>query len=160
MEAYQEYSNSNSEGITIHNKRVLTIGYGGRSPDELITLLSKNKVCEVVDVRLRPDKAFMGTYVRSKNKDEGIQGLLGASEIDYFSFIELGNLFYEVQDWRKRYEELIYKSGDNILTRLIEVISQSRTPCLMCAEKKVTDCHRLIIANYLQTKGYFVEHIE
>ena len=144
----------------MYNKKILTIGYGGRSPNELITLLTRNGVHEVVDVRLRPDNASMGSYVRAKNKDKGIQRLLGASEIAYFSFIELGNLFYDFQDWRKRYEELLYKSGDNILTRLIEVISQSQTACLMCAEKKVIDCHRLIIANYLQTKGYLVEHIE
>jgi len=31
--------------------------------------------------------------------------------------------------------------------------------CLLCAEKKVADCHRLQIAEHLEKKGWEIEHI-
>ena len=52
-----------------------------------------------VDVRLRPDRASMGTYVRAKTPDKGIEAWLGAAGIGYVSLIELGNVFLDFDDW-------------------------------------------------------------
>ena len=134
-----------------------TIGYGGRNPEKFVTLLKEKGVHAIVDVRLRPDKASMGTYVKSKDSNKGIQSLLTKAGIQYFSFVELGNPFMDLEDWAERYRCLMDKTGDLLIERLSQVPSPF---CLMCAEKRASNCHRLIIAEYLVTKGYQVEHIE
>jgi uncharacterized protein (DUF488 family) len=137
--------------------KCFTIGYGGRRPDDFVGLLQQHDIVTVVDVRLRPDRASMGIYTQAKSPEKGIQSLLAKSAIQYVSFLELGNVFREVEDWRQRYQRLIEQAGDVLLERLWSVPAPF---CLMCAEQKVKDCHRLVIAEYLAAKGWEVEHVE
>jgi uncharacterized protein (DUF488 family) len=99
----------------------------------------------------------MGIYTQAKSPEKGIQGLLAKGGIQYVSFLELGNVFRDTEDWRQRYQRLIEQAGDVLLERLWSVPSPF---CLMCAEQKVQNCHRLIIAQYVEGKGWEVEHIE
>ena len=140
-----------------HPKRVYTIGYGGRLPRDFVAQLRQAAIPLVVDVRLRPDRASMGAYVRARTPDKGIQGLLAAANIAYASIIELGNVFLECEDWHERYRSLWEQAGDTLAERL----RQLPTPfCLMCAERRVTQCHRQFIAEYLLRRGYAVDHLE
>ncbi|MBN2271254.1 MAG: DUF488 domain-containing protein [Sedimentisphaerales bacterium] len=137
--------------------KAYTVGYGGRKPDEFISLLKEKGVKAIVDVRLRPEHSSMGTYARTKDPQKGIQRLLGDAGIQYFSFVELGNVFLEFDDWESRYRRLMDQAADILLERLLRV----PTPfCLMCAEKSAVRCHRKNIADYLAATGYEVEHIE
>jgi len=137
--------------------RFYTIGYGGRKPEEFLDLLKQKGIKVVIDVRLRPDRASMGSFARAKSQDKGIQRLLSTAGIEYISVIELGNVFLEYADWRERYQELLTKAGGLLIQRLENI---SCPFCLMCAEKSPEMCHRFLIAEYLVSKGYEVEHIE
>ena len=137
--------------------KFFTIGYGGRKPQEFLDLLNQRGVKVVIDVRLRPDHASMGSYARAKSADKGIQGLLDTVGIEYLSILELGNIFLEYGDWRERYRDLLGRAGDLLTQRLKNVPSPF---CLMCAERAPAECHRSLIAEYLASKGYEVEHIE
>ena len=137
--------------------KFFTIGYGGHTPGDLIALLKQNNIRTVVDVRLRPDRASMGSFARAKSQDKGIQKLLATAGIEYISVVELGNLFLEYTDWRERYRELLVRAGD-LLTHRLENLPSSF--CLMCAEKSPVECHRFLIAQYLVQKGYEAEHIQ
>lgn len=64
--------------------KIFTVGYGGRKPGEFIDLLKKNDVKIVVDVRLKPERAFMGIYAKGKDPHKGIQGLLERAGIQQF----------------------------------------------------------------------------
>ena len=134
-----------------------TIGYGGRKPEDLVDLLKQKNIKTVVDVRLRPDRASIGSYKKTKDPGKDIQGLLAKHNISYVSLVELGNVFLECKDWRVRYQQLLETAGDLLIERLLTV---SIPFCLMCAEKKATECHRYLIANYLVSGGHEVEHIE
>jgi uncharacterized protein (DUF488 family) len=138
-------------------KRAYTVGYGGRLPRDFVTLLQQHGIPRVVDVRLRPDRASMGAYVRAKTADKGIQGLLAGASIAYVSVVELGNVFIDCEEWRDRYWRLWDRAGDVLAERLWQI----QPPfCLMCAERHARQCHRQRIADYLVEHGYVVEHLE
>jgi uncharacterized protein (DUF488 family) len=135
-----------------------TIGYGGRKPDEFVQLLAGHGVRTVIDVRLRPDRASLGYYTKAKEPDKGIAGLLGRSGIGYVSLPELGNLFLGYDDWQTRYGDFLDRAGPLLFDRIGDVPGPV---CLLCAEKRVAECHRRHIAEYLaRTRGWAFNHIE
>jgi uncharacterized protein (DUF488 family) len=135
-----------------------TIGYGGRAPAEFAERLIQHGVKAVADVRIHPDRASMGAYVKAKSADKGIEKLLGERGIAYRSILELGNLFRDLDEWRAPYCALFDRAGDLLVGRLEDLPEPF---CLMCAEKRSADCHRLVIADFLvRTRGWNVEHIE
>lgn len=135
-----------------------TIGYGGRDPKDFLEILSAKGIKTIVDVRLRPDKARLGTWVKANTPDKGIEKFLAAAGIGYVSLIELGNIFREYPDWETWYRGLLEQAGELLVERLAGI---PQPFCLICAEKKVADCHRRLIAEYLVVKqGAEVEHIE
>jgi uncharacterized protein (DUF488 family) len=135
-----------------------TIGYGGRPPDEFARLLAAHGVATVVDVRLRPDKASMGSYALAKDADKGIAGLLARAGVGYVSLPELGNLFLGYPDSLARYADFIERAGPLLFDRLAGVPGPV---CLLCAEKRVAECHRKAIADHLtRTRGWAFTHIE
>jgi hypothetical protein len=125
---------------------------------DLLEILLAKGIQTVVDVRLRPDKARLGTRAKAKTPDKGIEHLLAGDGIGYVSLIELGNIFREYPDWEARYKALLDKAGDLLVERKSGVPQPFG---LLCAEKRVADCHRRLIAEYLvEKKGAEVEHIE
>src|SRR5262245_34656132 len=118
---------------------LFTIGYGGRTPEDLVRLLRENGIRTLVDVRLRPDRASMGVWVKAKTPDKGIERIIGHAGIGYVSLVELGNVFNGFPDWQRRYEALLSRSGDLLVERLDGLPDPL---CLLCAEKLVGDCHR------------------
>ena len=111
----------------------------------------------VVDVRLRPDHAHIGSFARARSPEKGIQALLGAEGLDYASLPELGNVFMDCADWRERFQALI-EARRRPAGRA--TAAHSAALRLLCAEKRASDCHRTLIADRLVTLGWRVEHIE
>jgi uncharacterized protein (DUF488 family) len=112
----------------------------------------------VVDVRLRPDKATRGSYAKAKDADKGIAGLLARAGIGYVSLPELGNLFRDYDDWPDRYQRFLAAAGSLLFDRLAGLPGPI---CLLCAEKRVAECHRRHLADYLhQTSGWTFTHLE
>jgi uncharacterized protein (DUF488 family) len=138
--------------------RVYTIGYGGRTPKELQGLLMAHGVRTIVDIRLRPDRASMGCWTKAKTPDKGIERVLGEVGVGYRSVVELGNPFLGHDDWPARYSRLIASAGE----LLVEALAGVPEPyCLLCAEKRASECHRSHVADFLRrTRGCEVVHIE
>ncbi|MFH0802948.1 MAG: DUF488 domain-containing protein [bacterium] len=137
---------------------VFTVGYGGRSQEEFLALLQQNNIRTVIDIRLRPDHAYMGIWAKARTPDKGIEKWLSDAGIGYRSLIELGNVFLEYPDWQRRYQELLDSSGEFLTAGLTEIPGPF---CLLCAEKRVVECHRLLVAEYLvKHKGAKVHHLE
>ena len=133
-----------------------TIGYGGRRPDEFARLLRDAGVRTVADVRLRPDRASMGSYKYTAKPDTGIEKLLADAGIGYTSLPELGNVFLGFEDSIARYASFFDRAADLLVPRLLGL---PQPFCLLCAEKKLADCHRQAIADYLVSLGHEARHL-
>src|SRR5499425_3769105 len=69
-----------------------TIGYGGRHPQDFVTLLAQACIRLVCDVRAEPRRAYRGIYTFNPEKDRGpLPQLLAQAGIDYRWFPALGN---------------------------------------------------------------------
>jgi uncharacterized protein (DUF488 family) len=113
---------------------------------------------EVLEDRYDRIEPGWGHGVKANTPDKGIEKFLAGAGIGYVSLIELGNLFIEYDDWEARYKTLLDQAGDLLVDRLAGV---PQPFSLLCAEKRVADCHRRLIAEYLvEKKGAKVEHIE
>jgi uncharacterized protein (DUF488 family) len=138
--------------------KFFTIGYGGWTPHDFLNALTERNIATVVDCRLNPNRAYIGTFVKAKTPDKGIQRLLASEGIKYIDDPELfGNPFLDVEDWRAPYQAHVEQHG----AEMVKFLTQVEQPfALMCAEKKGSECHREYIAAYLARTGWDVEHIE
>jgi hypothetical protein len=100
----------------------------------------------------------MGAFARAKESDKGIAGLLARAGVGYVSLPELGNLFLDYDDWPTRYADFLERAGPLLFDRIAGVPGPV---CLLCAEKKLADCHRRHVAEYLaRTRGWTFTHLE
>ena len=97
--------------------KLFTIGYGGRTKDEFLTLARQRRAdggrCAAAS---RP--ASMGIWVKAKTPDKGIEKMLSDAGIGYRSLVELGNLFLDFDDWQQRYGQLLESPGELLVGRL------------------------------------------
>jgi uncharacterized protein (DUF488 family) len=135
-----------------------TIGYGGRHPQDFVTLLARARIGLVCDVRAEPRRAYRGIYTFNPEKGSGpLPRLLAQAGIAYEWFPELGNP--ERQDPEIRaFEQLMAQEAKHRLQRLQSCV-QVLCACLLCAEQDVQRCHRRIIVAHLTAYGYDVQHL-
>ena len=137
--------------------RFYTIGYGGKSPSAFVALLQDHRIRTVVDVRVEPTKAHLGSYVRAKSPDKGIEQILSAGGIGYVSIPALGNPFRGDPDWKAKYDRW-FREGAATKHEFLECLPEPY--CLLCAEKDPRECHRQTIADVITERGGVVTHLD
>lgn len=129
---------------------VYTIGYEGLTTDSFIETLKKNAIEQVLDVREIPISRKPG-FSKSKLTD-----VLGKVGISYVHIKELGSpkeIREKLQE-TKDYETFFFKYRNYLGTHFYliqdawELVTEKKT-CLLCFEKKPSECHRSVIAEYL-----------
>lgn len=129
---------------------VYTIGYEGLSSDSFIDILSKNEIEQVLDVREIPisRKPGFSKGILSKNLEN--------AGISYVHMKELGSPkkirddLHETKDYEKFFSAYRFYIGTHFMyiQNAWELVTQKKT-CLLCFEKKPTECHRSVIASCL-----------
>ena len=135
--------------------KLLTIGYGGRLPEEFARLLVQHGVRTIADIRILP-KGYISAFTKTPSSGTGIEKLLGGVGIKYAWVRELGNPFREDEDWRARYREMLAREGE---PRTKQLLTLEGPVCLLCAEKLPQDCHRSLLVEWLAPRGHEFEHI-
>ena len=64
-------------------RTIFTIGYGGKTREQFLGPLKQHGIEVVADVRIYPNRASMGMYVKAKSPDKGIEKTLGDAQIGY-----------------------------------------------------------------------------
>ena len=133
---------------------IYTIGYGGRGREEFVEALKKHGIELIADVRMTPNRASMGMYVKAKTPLKGIERMLGEAGIEYVWMEELGNPDREDPEMTL-YRTVIWQELPQRTQRLAE-LAKTKAACLLCAEKDVCRCHRGIIGDFLRRAGWEV----
>jgi len=148
-------------GETLQATKLFTIGYGGRKPSEFPSLLKRHGIKTIIDVRLRPNRACMGSYVKAKTADKGIVALLSGAGIDYRHEPDLAptdgilTTWMESKrsdtDWALYEDQFIPVLEERKIEKSIK-LGDFNHACLLCSESKPEKCHRRLIAEYLRDK--------
>lgn len=137
-------------------KAIYTIGYEGADIDRFLDTLKEAEVATVADVRavaLSRKKGF------SKNQ---LRANLAEREIGYSHFIDLGTPkagreAARADDTERMHrifcEQLATEGAQAQLEQLIELAGEQPI-CLLCFERDPARCHRRIIAERLEKRGF------
>jgi ParB family chromosome partitioning protein len=148
---------------------IYTVGYRGRSPEELIELLKRHGIKVLVDVRhgKRARKGFSPTDLRKRLEEHDMIYIsmpsLGVSRIVREPYLE-GRLSFEC--FRQWYLWWIEKNR-RVWEDAIRKIKGIGAVAIMCAERYPKPrgeqrhyCHRDILADYLIQQGFFEDRFD
>jgi uncharacterized protein (DUF488 family) len=141
--------------------RVLTIGHGTRSREELAETLLEAGAGTLVDVRRYP-----GSLRNPQFNREGLAAALEAAGIRYRHAVELGGR-RSGEPGEERFACIRVAAFRSYAARMAQaewLAALDRTlaepqPCVMCAETPWQRCHRRLIADLLTARGHEVIHL-
>ncbi len=132
-------------------RTLYTVGHSIYEIEDFISLLKKNNVNTIVDIRSAPYSKFASQYNR-----EDLKYYLNENEICYIFMGDLLGARYEDKDllfengkvnFKKVQETISFQQGIN---RLDKGISKGYNISLMCSEKEAFDCHRFgLVSEYV-----------
>lgn len=129
---------------------VATVGYEGRSLDELLKVMRGDGATLLVDVRLTPVSRKVGLSKRRLSE------ALERSGIAYRHMPELGNPKDNRDSLRAgcpaaagRFRDLLHEEPGRDALRELGVLSEQQRVMLLCYERDATTCHRSLVAEEL-----------
>lgn len=138
---------------------VFTVGYEKRDIKNFIKLLKINKINLLIDIRANGFSRKTGFSSKVLENNLHLEG------IDYLAIKELGapkqlrnGLKEKGYTWFfKKYRD--YIDGEKSEVDKLEKIVKNTRSCLMCFELNPNECHRSIVSNKLQERGFKVAHV-
>src|SRR6516162_7875261 len=144
--------------------KIWTIGHSTRSIEDFISLLKKNKIKLLADVRSLPGSKRYPQF----NKD-GLETSLTIHGIRYEHFPELGgrrkpnadsrNTAWRNASFRGYADYMETEEFHKGVERLLALAGEAGPAAIMCAEAVWWRCHRSLISDYLKARGIDVMHI-
>lgn len=144
--------------------RIWTIGHSTREIDDFVSLLKKNGIRVVADVRMFPGSRRYPQFGR-----EALAKSLSEAGIRYEHFPELGgrrktnpdskNTAWRNESFRGYADYMETEDFRKGIKRLADVAETSGPTAVMCAEAVWWRCHRSLISDYLKAQGVEVLHI-
>lgn len=140
--------------------KLFTIGYSGRTVDDILTLLEQHKITALCDVRSMPyssrNPQFNRELLKKASKSHHIEYVflgeeLGARPKDSSCYVDGKAIHQNISD------SSLFKNG---LARIRIGMRKRYVLALMCAEKDPMTCHRsILICRNLRGQGIDIRHI-
>lgn len=134
------------------SRTIVSVGYEGRTLDEVVSALVLNKVKVLVDVRLTPvsrksgfSKASLSAALRQANIRYRHEPSLGNPRDNRDAF-RSGS-----RSARKRFERHLDNGAKATYLATLELARRSRV-ALLCFEREHSECHRSCIADRAQSE--------
>lgn len=139
---------------------VYTIGYGGRTFEDVIKHLQKYEIQYLIDVRTTPFSRFQPEFSK--------EPLLHTLENHSIRYVFMGDLLGGKPeddncytdgkvDYEKCESKDFFKKG---ITRIKKAIAQGLNICILCSEGKPWMCHRSkLIGKVLSDDGIDIKHL-
>lgn len=148
--------------------RIWTIGHSTRSLEELVALLKENVIETLADVRAFPTSRAFPHFRRDNLERElprvGISYVWLGPELGGHRPKSDGlgegspNRGLRSEAFHRYADYMLGPAFEKGIRHLLEVAARSLT-AYMCAEKLYWRCHRLLISDYLVSRGVEVWHI-
>ncbi len=143
--------------------KVFTIGFTKKSAEEFFTILRKNKVKKIIDIRLNNDNQLAG-FSKKADLKYFLKTILN---IDYEHKTELAptdEILQLVKKEKISWKEYEMKYIKLISSRRIENLltpEELNETCLLCSEAEPEHCHRRLLAEYLSKKwnNVIIKHL-
>jgi uncharacterized protein (DUF488 family) len=138
-----------------------TIGYEGRTPEDLVEVLKRNRVAVLVDIRLSPQSRMKGFSLRALFETMRKAGIRYEHMRDLGNPPEIRALFHggKLEEGRRRYRAFLTNGHSAALDALISE-AQRQPTAILCVERFPGDCHRDVVADVAGTRSDFrVEHL-
>jgi uncharacterized protein (DUF488 family) len=136
--------------------RLYTIGYEGADPDRFVEALGAAGVAVVADVRavaLSRKRGFSKNQLRERLREGGV---------DYRHFIELGTPKAgreaarggDAATMRRIFCEQLATAPAQAAFEELATLAATQPVCLMCFERDPATCHRRVLAERLEERGF------
>lgn len=124
---------------------VFTVGYEGRSPDELFRLLVAAGVTVLVDSRWRPQSRKAGFSKSALQRECARRGIEYRHERDLGTPPEIMRQFRETGDYDwDAYQAFLRTKASTVDT--VASVARTASICLLCYELDAAQCHRRFVA--------------
>ena len=133
--------------------KLYTIGFTKKTAKCFFEVLKKNKIDELVDVRLN-NKSQLAGFAKGKDLEYFLDIICGIKYCYEESFAPTKTL---LDDWKKgiiswdvyekRYKELLEKRL--ALNTFKKKYTNKKNICFLCSEATVEHCHRRLLAEYI-----------
>ena len=132
--------------------KIFTIGFTKKNAKEFFQLLKINNIEQLVDIRLNNTSQLAG-FTKKDDLEFFLKELCGIT-YHHFKYLaptkEIRDLYIKEKNWEnytKAYNELLEKRS--IKDKLDRSFFEKRT-CFLCTEPFAKNCHRGLLAEYLQ----------
>jgi len=127
--------------------KLFTIGYGGRSPQQILDMLAEHDIKLLIDVRISPRTRVPGFSKQS------LADFMPRNGVRYQHIQALGNANYQGDD-----DAPVLLVDQKTGMTALELALRDQPAAIMCACRKPDDCHRKFISDLAQSK-YGVETV-
>ncbi len=132
--------------------KIYTIGFTKKGAEEFFGILKRNKIQQLVDVRLNNTSQLAG-FTKRGDIEYFLKELCG---IDYYHFEflaptkEIRDRYIKEKNWDVYANEYINLLEERRVIKKLDKSFFEKDTCFLCSESLPMNCHRRLLAEYLK----------